>query len=107
MIALFMPGGRFWWFWMLIPALACAGEGVGQFMRLNREKELTTGREQLFPAARETDARNLPPRNTSEIMMPPPSITEGTTRHLNPEPAQKASSEQVERPQSMFDSNLK
>jgi hypothetical protein len=107
MIALFMPGGRFWWFWLLIPALACAGEGVGQLMRMKREKGLPAGREQLFAATREADIGRLPPRETSEILMPPPSITEGTTRHLNAEPSKKNINEQAERPRSMFDSNLK
>ena len=107
MVALFMPGGRFWWFWLLIPALACAGEGIGQLMRLKRERGLATGHEQLFPAARETEARSLPPRQTSEILMPPPSVTEGTTRHLNAEPSKKNINEETKRPQSMFDSNLK
>lgn len=86
MIAIFMPGGRFWWYWMLIPALACAGEGIGQLMRLQREKSLGAAPKPLFPASRGDEARQLPPRNTSEIMMPPPSITEHTTRHLGAEP---------------------
>lgn len=107
MVALFMPGGRFWWFWLLIPALACVGEGIGQLMRVKREKGLATGREQMFPAAREAEMRSLPPRNTSEILMPPPSVTEGTTRHLGPEPSKKNVNEETKRPQSMFDSNLK
>lgn len=107
MVALFMPGGRFWWFWLLIPALACAGEGIGQLMRIKREKGLAGEGQQSFPVAREAGFRSLPPRDTSEMLMPPPSITEGTTRHLSPEPSQKKSNEQAERPQSMFDSNLK
>lgn len=98
MVARFMPGGRFWWFWMLIPALACVGEGIGQLTRLRREKELEGKSEPLLTESREAYVRNLPPRNTSEILMPPPSVTEGTTRHLNPEPLAKSLDETSERP---------
>ena len=98
MVALFMPGGRFWWFWMLIPALACVGEGIGQLTRLRGEKTLEGKSEPLLPESREAYVRNLPPRDTSEIMMPPPSITEGTTRHLSPEPLAKSLDEQAEQP---------
>lgn len=98
MVALFMPGGRFWWFWLLIPALACAGEGYGQLMRLRREKTPEGKSEPRLPESREAYVRNLPPRDTSEIMMPPPSVTEGTTRHLNPEPLAARLDEQPERP---------
>ncbi len=107
MVARFMPGGRFWWFWMLIPAFACAGEGVGQLLRLQREKGIAGKPEQLLAEEREAYARKLPPRNTAEIMMPPPSITEGTTRHLNLEPQPRNQGEPTERPHSAFDSNLK
>lgn len=89
MVALFMPGGRFWWYWMLIPALACAGEGIGQLMRLKREKTLGGTGAPLLPESRAAHARNLPPRDTSEMMMPPPSVTERTTRHLGVEPPQR------------------
>lgn len=98
MVARFMPGGRFWWFWMLIPALACAGEGIGQLARLRREKSLEGRSEPLLPESREAYVKNLPPRDTSEILMPPPSVTEGTTRHLNAEPLAKSLDEQAERP---------
>ena len=93
MIARFMPGGRFWWFWMLIPALACAGEGLGQLMRLQREKALGAERAKpRLPASSVDQSAYLPPRDTAEMMMPPPSITEHTTRHLG-----------VERPKSKLD----
>jgi hypothetical protein len=85
MVARYMPGGQVWWFWLLIPALACAGEGIGQLVRIKREKALQgTSAEPLPTISREAQLKNLPPRNTSEMLMPPPSITEGTTRHLSP-----------------------
>ena len=87
LVALFMPSGRFWWFWLLIPAFACWGEGIGQLVRLRGELPSAATLEeqsQLPPVA--AHLHELPsPRRTSEIMAPPPSITEGTTRHLGAE----------------------
>lgn len=100
MIVIFMPGGRFWWFWMLIPALACMGEGVGQLMRMQREKTPAGAGEPLLTPAQETEARRLPPRNTSELVMPPPSVTEHTTRHLNHEGLKRNADEPAERTRS-------
>lgn len=80
------PAGMFWWYWMLIPAFSMMGGGVAGIMRARREEHrglsgagpiISTG----LPPAR---ASALPPRNTSELMQPP-SITEGTTRHLGAE----------------------
>jgi hypothetical protein len=88
-VALAVPSGRFWWFWLLIPTFACFGEGLGQLMHLRRE---------LPPAASTLSATELPPsvtagelhpRSTSAIMAPPPSVTEGTTRHLGAEAPNK------------------
>jgi hypothetical protein len=80
-VALAVPSGRFWWFWLLIPTFACFGEGIGQLIQLRRElpaSSATPASELSSPAT----AGSLPPRSTSEIMAPPPSVTEGTTRHL-------------------------
>ena len=82
-VALAVPSGRFWWFWMLIPTFACFGEGIGQLIQLRRELPPSTAAslsaEELSSS---NSAGSLPPRSTSEIMAPPPSVTEGTTRHL-------------------------
>ena len=88
-VALFVPSGRFWWFWLLIPTFACLGEGLGQLVRLRRElppatSALSPGELSSMPVAGELTARN-----TSEIMAPPPSVTEGTTRHLGAEAPNK------------------
>jgi hypothetical protein len=107
MIAIFIPGGRFWWFWMLIPALACAGEGVGQLLRLRLQKTLGAGSVPPLPASRVDEEKYLPPRDTAEIMIPPPSITEHTTRHLNVEPPKPKLDKPAERPTSTLDSNPK
>lgn len=89
-ISLFVPSGRFWWFWMLIPAFACLGEGIGQLIRLKRELPPAAAR--LAPdelSSPRTAGELSSPRSTSEIMAPPPSVTEGTTRHLGAEAANK------------------
>jgi hypothetical protein len=80
------PVGMFWWYWMLIPAFSMMGGGVAGLVRARREEQ------RRFPAAGPMVASTLPParasalppRNTSEILQPP-SITEGTTRHLGAE----------------------
>lgn len=86
----YSPFGRAWWFWLLIPAFTTLGGGVAGYLRARREEQ----RGALPPAAVRPAASTtslpptrvsaLPPRDTSEIMQPP-SITEGTTRHLGAE----------------------
>ncbi len=85
-IALFVPSGRYWWFWMLIPTFACLGEGIGQFVRLRKALPAANASYELPHASSRAEGAELPtPRSTSEIMAPPPSVTEGTTRHLGAE----------------------
>lgn len=78
------PAGNIWWFWMLIPAASMLADGIGTYVRLAREdKERATlpyaPPPSAVPPPRHVSA--LPPRDTGE-MSPPPSVTEGTTRHL-------------------------
>jgi hypothetical protein len=79
------PAGRIWWFWMLIPAFGSLADGVSTYLRLAEEKKrpaappFYTPPQTAVPHAPRVN--DLPPRNTGE-MIPPPSITEGTTRHL-------------------------
>jgi hypothetical protein len=80
-----MGGG--WWFWMLIPAFSMMGTGVAQYIRLKeREKKSfrpgTMEQPSMMPPRR-VDA--FPTRNTGELVPPPPSVTEGTTRQLGAE----------------------
>jgi hypothetical protein len=65
--------GQVWWFWMLLPAFSLLGTGIAQYIRIReREKRYTPS---LPPS---------PARHTEQLMPPPvPSVTEGTTRHLN------------------------
>jgi hypothetical protein len=78
------PAGRLWWFWMLIPAAANLAAGISTYIRLAEEKKKLAPPYAPAPPAVPPPPRAsaLPPRDTSEIV-PPPSITEGTTRHLN------------------------
>lgn len=84
----FFPGGRMWWFWLLLPAFSMLGGGVAEYVRLKQSK----GEEIKLPGLESkpvmpSPARvsAIPPRNTSELV-PPPSVTEGTTRHLDLSP---------------------
>jgi hypothetical protein len=80
------PAGMFWWYWMLIPAFSMLGGGVAGLLRVRREEPrgLPSAGPVISSSLPPARASALPPRNTSE-MMQPPSITEGTTRHLGAE----------------------
>jgi hypothetical protein len=78
-------GGMTWWYWMFIPAFAMIGGGLAEIARLKLEKKpelpAAATRSAAMPAAPQSPSA-LPARNTSELIPQPPSITEGTTRHL-------------------------
>jgi hypothetical protein len=89
-IALAFSIGKFWWFWMLIPAFSMLGTGLAQFIRIKEEEKKGGLRgipAQPVPSPLQAPMNNqqLPPRNTGEMVAPPPSVTEGTTRHLGAE----------------------
>jgi hypothetical protein len=79
--------GSGWWFWMLIPAFSMMGTGVAQYIRLKeREKKslpIGTGGQSSFQPQPQGNAFTT--RSTGELVPPPPSVTEGTTRHLGAE----------------------
>lgn len=89
-VLLFAPAGRIWWFWMLIPAFTTLGGGIAEYVRYKQSKGEEVklpgfeSRPAMMPAPARVSA--LPPRNTSELVPPPPSVTEGTTRHLDQSP---------------------
>ena len=87
MCYVFAPAGKIWWFWLLIPAFTTLGGGVAEYVRYKQwkgeEPELPGGSEPRAAAMPPARVSALPPRNTSEMVPPPPSVTEGTTRHLN------------------------
>lgn len=72
----FFPGGSFWWFWLLIPAFASIGQGVGKYWQLRREEERPfDGRVERLPAV----GREMP---TGRFEPGQGSVTEQTTRRL-------------------------
>ncbi|HEX7317021.1 MAG TPA: zinc ribbon domain-containing protein [Pyrinomonadaceae bacterium] len=78
------PAGHIWWFWMFIPAAVNLASGVGGFARLASE-----GKRREVQGFNPPHTSALPPRHVSALpqrdtgeMVPPPSVTEGTTRHL-------------------------
>jgi hypothetical protein len=84
-IAGWMPGGHVWWFWMLLPAAGYLGDGVSTYLRVVEERKrlappLYMPTQAAVPPPPRVSA--LPPRETGEIIAPPPSVTEATTRHL-------------------------
>lgn len=86
-LALGWSGRGGWWFWMLIPAFSCLGQGVAGYIRYKEEQKRViplTGYAPPVVAAPPTRA-SLPAQNTGELIAPPPSVTEGTTRHLGAE----------------------
>lgn len=85
------PAGNIWWFWMFIPAALNLADGVSTYLRLTSEGKMSdqqtyTTAQTAVPPRRPLSA--LPPRDTGE-MLPPPSVTEGTTRHLGVPVARK------------------
>ncbi len=80
-------GGKTWWFWMLIPAFSMMGRGAALYFRMKEEQKrlappaFVPAQQPAMPPTTGY-AGGLPPRDTGEIVKPPASVTEGTTRHL-------------------------
>ncbi|MFM9905475.1 MAG: hypothetical protein ACKVQJ_13005 [Pyrinomonadaceae bacterium] len=89
----FSSTGRGWWFWMLIPAFGSLGTGIAQFIQLRKAEKgqfINSGFAQasLIPPVQNPA---LPPDQTDWAApesryktgdLVPPSVAEGTTRHL-------------------------
>ena len=78
------PAGNIWWFWMFIPAAVNLADGIATAARLagegkGRDSQPYVPPQTAVPPPPRVSA--LPQRETGE-MIPPPSVTEGTTRHL-------------------------
>lgn len=80
LILRFSGGGRGWWFWMLIPSFALLGTGIAEIVNARLSAGATPAA--MPPAPRPAE---MPPHTTGPIV-PPPSVTEGTTRHLDATP---------------------
>ncbi len=87
--------GTGWWFWMLIPAFSCLGAGIAQIIQLRKnEKLISVMPNEVRREISSQEKTSLPPAETDYIKPPqksfydmgelvaPPSVTEGTTRHL-------------------------
>ncbi len=92
-----MAGGKFWWFWLLIPAFTLTGSGVAQFIQLKKRGNSLSDH---HPNERQNSLGGnvgtaLPPKQTEWVSpestfktgdLVPPSVTENTTRHLEMDP---------------------
>jgi hypothetical protein len=85
----FSAMGRGWWFWMLIPAFSMMGTGVAQYIKVKEEEKRAMIRgvpaQHFQPAMQPPPRVNSFPRSNTGELVPPPSVTEGTTRHLGAE----------------------
>lgn len=100
-ILFFMPGGRIWWFWWLIPAFTTLGGGIAEFVRLKNQGQLPqapSAPSQTYMPPPPARVSAIPSRNTGELYPQPPSVTEGTTRHLGAEAPTRAFTQSPEKP---------
>jgi len=85
----FAPAGHIWWFWLLIPAFSCMGAGIGQFLKLREQRWQQQGSQ--FDSTPGQPTFTSPTTRMPEISAPttsdpssPSSVTEHTTKHLDP-----------------------
>jgi hypothetical protein len=85
----FAPAGGIWWFWLLIPAFSCMGAGIGQFLKLREQRWQRQGSQ--FDSMPGQPTFTSPTTRMPEISAPttsdpssPSSVTEHTTKHLDP-----------------------
>ncbi|MCI0337004.1 MAG: zinc ribbon domain-containing protein [Acidobacteria bacterium] len=83
-VLFWFPGGFTWGWAFLIPAFACIGGGIGQYMHLREQQ-----RKQQIPASYSIPPAVRPDARVPEISAPitteltsPSSVTEHTTKHL-------------------------
>lgn len=93
----FAPAGRIWWFWMLIPAFTFIGKGVAEYVTAKQQAQASQQPPQMPPVnhqmPHQAPYQAMPPaptpvnvraRQTGEIVEPPPSVTESTTKLFDP-----------------------
>ncbi|HMF55269.1 MAG TPA: zinc ribbon domain-containing protein [Pyrinomonadaceae bacterium] len=99
-VLFFAPAGRIWWFWMLIPAITTLGGGIAEYVRFKNQGQLPQATSFPAQAAMSPPPRvsAIPSRNTGELYPQPPSVTEGTTRHLGAEAPTRAFTQSPEKP---------
>ena len=90
-----IAGGKFYWFWMLIPAFGSLGSGIAQYVQQKKTEQQQrvsfTPPDSLNVISSAPSNTALPPTNTEYVApdsryqtgeLVPPSVVEGTTRHL-------------------------
>lgn len=85
-------GGKFWWFWLLIPAGFMIGSGIANTWKAKRmSKRIESNTNQPNFLSQPSHNTALPRQNTAYIApesryktgdLVPSSVTDGTTRHL-------------------------
>ena len=85
----FAPAGEIWWFWLLIPAFAHMGTGIGQFLKLREQRRQRQGSQfDSMPSQPTfTSPTTRMPEISAQTTSDPPSsssVTEHTTKHLDP-----------------------
>jgi zinc-ribbon domain len=85
-----MPGGFAWGWCFFIPAGTMLGKGVASIVAAQKKTDSLRSAPGVYVAPAMQSARQpvfADPRrrNTGEMAPPPPSVTEGTTRHLGAE----------------------
>ncbi len=84
LVGLYSLHGGGWWYWLLIPASTFIGRGISDIIRAKQAGAV--GAAKQSPQLQAPNQTRIPsPRNTSALMPPVPSVTEGTTRHLGAE----------------------
>jgi hypothetical protein len=85
----YAPAGRLWWFWLLIPAFAMMGEAIGKYLKLREQQRQSSA--PYHPPAAPPYQPAMPTARPAELDAPttsglaaPSSITEHTTRQLDP-----------------------
>jgi hypothetical protein len=100
MALLFSRMGTGWWFWMLIPAFSLMGTGVAQYIRYREAERRTVIAGGMAQSSIQSPSQvnSFPIRSADEPALSPPSVTEGTTRHLGAEAPTRALDASAEPP---------
>jgi hypothetical protein len=84
MFLMYSRSGMTWAIWLLIPAFAMMGKGIARYFRYREVERRKYLPNQINPqptiAAPSVNVISAP--KTGELVPTPPSVTEGTTRHL-------------------------
>jgi len=94
-----ITGGRYWWFWLLIPAFGGIGVGIAKFFQLwqSRKGKILVDPDELRGEPHTSSTKSLYPDQTEYVSnipnqkhktrdLAPPSVVENTTRHLEMDP---------------------